>query len=322
IGNENLRNSPNVTNNELIIGNSMTSGAVPLIHGYLGGHGDTGYKNIGSCQYEADRFATRGSYSTCNSRSTREAYMRDVHNLGKAADKIKQLNLNTELFRINTTDGSHDLLLNPSHGGGAVFEVFTAAVPAQVTVGGDMTVSHRLYVTGSPETCYGGGSGCDTGGPEGIAYITRVVTREVYNTTGGVHYSSDSRLKNIKGDNKAGLDEINKIEVKNFTFKNDKKKKPHVGVIAQQLQKVFPNSVTKGEDGYLFINTDEIFYAMVNSIKQLYAKFQELTAKVTGLDKRLTELEAQNKLLKEQNEQIKKQNVEIEKRLTMLEKTK
>ncbi|MCD7740201.1 MAG: tail fiber domain-containing protein, partial [Candidatus Gastranaerophilales bacterium] len=72
---------------------------------------------------------------------------------------------------------------------------------------------------------------------------------------------SDERLKNISGDNTAGLNEINALEVKNYTYKNDKEKTPHVGVIAQQLQKIFPNSVFEGEDGYLRIKTEEIFYA-------------------------------------------------------------
>lgn len=124
---------------------------------------------------------------------------------------------------------------------------------------------------------------------------------------------SDARLKNISGDNKAGLKEINALEVKNYTYKNDKDKTPHVGVIAQQLQKIFPNSVFKDDDGYLKIRTEEIFYAMVNSIKELFIQVQDIAAKVTGLDKRITELEAQNKLLKKQNE-------EFEKRLTKLEK--
>ena len=141
--------------------------------------------------------------------------------------------------------------------------------------------------------------------------------------------TSDARLKNIKGDSKAGLAEINKLEVKNYTYKNDKEKRPRVGVIAQQLQKVFPNSVFKGADGYLNISREEIFYAMVNAIKELGAKIQEILAKISGLDKRITELEKQNKLLteqneliKKQNEQIKQQNKKIEKRLSKLEKAR
>ena len=124
--------------------------------------------------------------------------------------------------------------------------------------------------------------------------------------------TSDIRLKNVSGDSTAGLKEINALEVKNYTYKNDKEKTPHVGVIAQQLQKIFPNSVFEGEDGYLRIKTEEIFYAMVNSIKELFAQIQDLTAKVVGLDKRLTELEKENAMLK-------KQNADFEKRLSKLE---
>lgn len=124
--------------------------------------------------------------------------------------------------------------------------------------------------------------------------------------------SSDEKLKNIIGDNIAGLKEINQIEVKNYTYKADEKKTPHVGVIAQQLQKIFPNSVTKDEDGYLRIRTEEIFYAMVNSIKELYVQVQNLTAKITGLDKRITELEKQNKMLIEQNKAFEKRLKKLE----------
>lgn len=123
---------------------------------------------------------------------------------------------------------------------------------------------------------------------------------------------SDQRLKNVSGDNTAGLEEINKLEVKNYTYKKDKNKTPHVGVIAQQLQKVFPNAVTKDKDGYLMVRTEDIFYAMVNSIKELCAKLQDLTAKITGLDKRITELEAQNKLLLEQNKAFEKRLEKLE----------
>lgn len=123
---------------------------------------------------------------------------------------------------------------------------------------------------------------------------------------------SDVRLKNISGDSTAGLAEINKIEVKNYTYKKDEKKTPHVGVIAQQLQKVFPNSVFKGEDGFLRIRTEEIFYAMVNSIKELCAKLQDLAARITGLEAKVTELE-------KENAELKKQNADFEARLEKLE---
>ncbi len=124
---------------------------------------------------------------------------------------------------------------------------------------------------------------------------------------------SDERKKNISGDSTAGLKEINALEVKNYTYKDDKNNTPHVGVIAQQLQKVFPNSVIEGNDGFLRIKTEEIFYAMVNSIKELCSKLQDLTAKISGLDKRITELETQNKMLLEQNKAFEKRLEKLEK---------
>ena len=152
------------------------------------------------------------------------------------------------------------------------------------------------------------------------AYISKASTCTVnYNPQVDYTYMSnysDVRLKNILSDSTAGLKEINALEIKNFTFKKDEKKTPHVGVIAQQLQKIFPNAVTKDDEGYLMIRTEDIFYAMVNSIKELYKNIQELTAKVTGLDKKITELEKQNKELIEQNkafeERLKKLESKVE----------
>ena len=131
---------------------------------------------------------------------------------------------------------------------------------------------------------------------------------------------SDARLKNILGDNTAGLKEINALEVKNFTFKRDKKKTKHVGVIAQQLQKIFPNAVFKTRMGYLKIRTEDIFYAMVNSIKELFKQIQDLTDKYVISDQRIDELEKQNKELKEQNKELKEQRKALEKRLKKLER--
>ena len=130
------------------------------------------------------------------------------------------------------------------------------------------------------------------------------------------NYYSDIRLKENISDNNAGLKEINELKVKNYTYKDDKEKISHVGVIAQDLQKVFPNSVTEDKNtGFLKIRKEEIFYAMVNSIKELFSQLQELTAKITGLDKRITELEKENQMLKKQNE-------DFEKRLSKLESKK
>ena len=131
---------------------------------------------------------------------------------------------------------------------------------------------------------------------------------------------SDARLKNIQGDNKAGLKEINKLEVYNYTYKADKEKTPHVGVMAQDLKKVFPDAVKKGSDGYYRIRHEDMFYAMVNSVQELSTKKDDLEAlTIDYIDTPLSELEKQNADILAQNEQLKQRNAEIEKRLSALE---
>ena len=101
---------------------------------------------------------------------------------------------------------------------------------------------------------------------------------------------SDRRLKYVGAENKDGLAKIRQLKVFNYTFKKDEKKTPRVGVIAQDLQKVFPNAVKKGEDGFLSIRWDDMFYAVINAIKEL--------------DFRVKALEKENKLLREQNKAL------------------
>ena len=80
--------------------------------------------------------------------------------------------------------------------------------------------------------------------------------------------------------------------------KIDEKKTPHVGVIAQDLQKIFPDAVKKGVDGFLSIRFEDMFYAMINAIKELDAKYmaqeqqiKELDAKYKAQEQKINELE-------------------------------
>ncbi len=77
--------------------------------------------------------------------------------------------------------------------------------------------------------------------------------------------------------------------------------------MAQDLQKVFPDAVTKGEDGFLRIRWEDMFYALINAIKELDTKFSVFNDRI--------------KQLEEQNKQLKKQNKELEERISKLEKS-
>lgn len=184
------------------------------------------------------------------------------------------------------TTGSNNIVI------GNISGVNTATVAA-----GDV---NKLVI--APNTASGNNTtaliyGNDTAGSRSITI------NGALNTTGLIN-GSDIRLKKILGDSNVGIERLNKIQPKNFFYKNDKTKRPIVGVIAQELQKVFPNSVVKMPNGYLGVDTSEMFYAMLNSIKDMYKQMQNLIAKVAGLDKRITSLEKENADLKTQLVQI------------------
>ena len=123
------------------------------------------------------------------------------------------------------------------------------------------------------------------------------------NFNGGVcldSTSSDRRLKNIGTRSLAGLKELNQLKIYNYTFKNDKSKHSQIGVMAQDLQKVFPNSVFEGPDGYLRIRWDEMFFASINAIKELDRKIVSLVNRATKVETQIARLEQENISLKTQ----------------------
>ena len=109
------------------------------------------------------------------------------------------------------------------------------------------------------------------------------------------NYISDRRLKYVGTNNNDGLDKIKQLKVFNYVYKKDTTKTPHVGVIAQDLQKVFPNAVKKGTDGFLTIRMEDMFYAVINAIKELDAKYQAQEKRINELEKRVEKLEAKSK---------------------------
>ena len=131
---------------------------------------------------------------------------------------------------------------------------------------------------------------------------------------------SDKRMKDIIGENLDAMDKINRITVYDFTFKKDDLKTPHVGVIAQDLQKIFPNAVTKDENGYLQIRHEDMFFAMINALKELDAKIRQIavqlaenikivtsdSAKIRELTIRVNNQDKEIKALKKEVEDLKK----------------
>ena len=131
---------------------------------------------------------------------------------------------------------------------------------------------------------------------------------------------SDRRLKNVGEKYTAGLDELKKLDFYHYTFKKDEAKTPMVGVMAQDLQKVFPDAVTKGDDGYLRIRLEDMFYAVINAVKELDNKISEIVADITSIKTTIKSQQETIDSLQKENAELKEEIKSIEKRIEKLEK--
>ena len=127
----------------------------------------------------------------------------------------------------------------------------------------------------------------------------------------GHSLASDRRLKNVGEVFTAGLEEIKKLEVFNYVYKKDSTKTPHVGVMAQDLMKIFPNAVFKGDDGFYRIRMEDMFYALVNAVKELDKMIDLLAEKQKEIDTLRAEVKS-----------LKKDYADLEIRIEKLEKRK
>ena len=121
----------------------------------------------------------------------------------------------------------------------------------------------------------------------------------VYNQANNSTWSttSDERIKTNVTDYTLGLDTLGQINVKTYNYRSDSdiaetypeladsdglvhenlpQDKTVVGLIAQELETVLPNSVTTRDNGFKSMDKDELFWVMLNSIKELKARVEAL----------------------------------------------
>ncbi len=73
----------------------------------------------------------------------------------------------------------------------------------------------------------------------------------------------------------------------------------HLGVVAQEVQKVLPEAVKPNDDGILRVDYPSLIAPVIAAIKQLYARLTADEVRVRVLTEKLSRLEKQNALLEE-----------------------
>lgn len=100
--------------------------------------------------------------------------------------------------------------------------------------------------------------------------------------SGSISYSSDERLKeNIKPINNA-LDKILLIQGVSYNWKWNGQMS--YWVIAQDVEKVFPEMVGKRADGYKTVEYNELVWPLIESIRELKSQNDELKKRIEALE--------------------------------------
>lgn len=174
------------------------------------------------------------------------------------------------------------------------------------------TQTSRLYFrtgAGAGFSWFGGGvhssTTDDAGG--GTLRMRLSSTGQLQTTTGTISTLSDARLKDQVQDYSHALDQINALRPVRYHYRDAGKaafqpEGMHLGFIAQEVQQVFPEWVSQGDDGYLMLSMRGFEAVAVRAMQELNAKNDQLseknaalTAKLASQDARLNALEARLK---------------------------
>jgi hypothetical protein len=104
--------------------------------------------------------------------------------------------------------------------------------------------------------------------------------------------ASDERLKDINGTIENAVDKLKTLRAVNFSWKKDDSKKENLGLIAQEVEKVFPQVVDKNklpskadevqtdETEYLGVRYQELVPVLIAAIQEQQVQIEELKAKI------------------------------------------
>ncbi|MGZ3802533.1 MAG: tail fiber domain-containing protein, partial [Bdellovibrio sp.] len=130
---------------------------------------------------------------------------------------------------------------------------------------------------------------------------------------------SDKRLKKDIKPLGQGVEEILKLNSVEYHWINkDFSQERQIGFIAQEVEKIFPELVSEGPDGYKRVNYVGIIPVLVNAIKEISAKISNLIIKSDSHSRSIASLQSDNQenksslqLLKAENAQIKAENTQL-----------
>lgn len=202
--------------------------------------------------------------------------------------------------------GNGKMIFGPNSGWGANLVVggngWAGPDASVATTNGNLHLDAAAGAFGTYVNWYAGNQGLRVGNATGGGYGPVLAS--------AFTVSSDRRLKK---DVKVLEDNMSRIsQIAGVSYKYSDKKftqKPQIGVIAQDVQKVYPEAVLEDEKGILSVNYAVLVAPLIEALKEFYREWQsdkvELKRDIASVDERVQRLEAENQALRAQNEAIK-----------------
>jgi hypothetical protein len=222
---------------------------------------------------------------------------------------------------IGTAAPANGAIIEGNVGIGTTTPYTAFAEPAQVSVGtasgvgiyvqsttadlnGLLTLEKTTATTGLDQFVFFRTAGTDIGniiatGPSGVAY----------NTT------SDIRLKENIRNTHYGIDDVMKIQVRDYNYKKDKSSL-QTGFIAQQLYTVFPNAVTKGGADVSkpwMVDYSKVTPLLTKAIQDQQTEIEALRAEVNALKNTNDDLKAEINKVSQLSDEFNALKASIEK---------
>ena len=266
--------------------NITTGGGNILVGGSAGVNINTGSNN--TCIGKNTGIAIQGGQrNTCLGYNAGKGITSGTDNLAIHRDSL--INLQTGNYNIgigrwngrNLTTGSGNVYI------GNRIDASSSSADRELVIQGDNNTSSTAWITAdSTGSCYQGDNS------------------STWSTT------SDRRLKTNISDIDSMLEKINQVGVKTFNYiekaeaiieteedgngeiiekivgyegenrYNLDPEPTRVGVIAQELQEIFPDAVKENSFGHLTVNPDSIHWALIKAVQELTAKVEELEAQL------------------------------------------
>ena len=143
------------------------------------------------------------------------------------------------------------------------------------------TENNKLYISNSPQSHLITGDFSSRG----------VTINGSLNSTQGLSQSSDGRLKKDIDPITLGLDAVLRLEGKTFKWRDESlSQETHIGLIAQDVEKVIPELVTEDENGFKAIAYAKLTTILIEAIKEQQGQMTTQQDQIATLEKENTQL--------------------------------